>query len=159
MDMSLKKSFFLIISLLIIQSSCKVNYSMSGASIPPEVKTIVIKYFNKTAALGPPSMSQTFTERLKDKFLTQTNLAIVNSSGDLTLYVTDKDEKPVDTTDGRAEAQVLIAGKNYTVALAPAGGNTLKGAGPFTGGKGMRVIVKTTKVAGESFQARMTPLQ
>lgn len=58
---------------------------MSGASIPPEVKTIVIKYFNKTAALGPPSMSQTFTERLKDKFLTQTNLAIVNSSGDLTL--------------------------------------------------------------------------
>ena len=85
MDMSLKKSFFLIISLLIIQSSCKVNYSMSGASIPPEVKTIVIKYFNKTAALGPPSMSQTFTERLKDKFLTQTNLAIVNSSGDLTL--------------------------------------------------------------------------
>ncbi len=84
---------------------------------------------------------------------------LVASSGELTLYVTDKDEKPVDTTDGRAEAQVLIAGKNYTVALAPAGGNTLKGAGPFTGGKGMRVIVKTTKVAGESFQARMTPLQ
>lgn len=84
---------------------------------------------------------------------------LVASGGDLMLYVTDKDEKPVDTTGGAAEAQVLIAGKNYTVALAPASGNTLKGAGPFKGAKGMRVIVKTTKVAGESFQARMTPLQ
>ncbi len=84
---------------------------------------------------------------------------LVASGGDLILYVTDKDEKPVETTGGTAEAQVLIAGKNYTVALVPAGGNTLKGTGPFKAVKGMRVIVKTIKVAGDSFQARLTPLQ
>ena len=54
---------------------------------------------------------------------------------------------------------MLIGGKNYTVALAPAGGNILKGSGQFTAAKGMRVIVKTNKVGGESFQARLTPLQ
>jgi hypothetical protein len=58
---------------------------MSGASIAPEVKTISIKYFTKTAALGPASLSQTFTEKLKDKFLTQTNLTLINSNGDLIL--------------------------------------------------------------------------
>ncbi len=84
---------------------------------------------------------------------------LVASGGDLILYVTDKDEKPVDTIGGAAEAQVLLAGKTYTVALSPAGGNTLKGNGPFKSAKGMRVIVKTNKVAGESFQARLTPLQ
>jgi hypothetical protein len=84
---------------------------------------------------------------------------LVAKGGDLVLYVTDQDEKPVDTSGGAAEAQVLVGGKTHTVALAPAGGNTLKGAGPFVSAKGMRVIVKTNKVAGESFQARLTPLQ
>ena len=84
---------------------------------------------------------------------------LVASGGDLILYVTDASEKPVDAAGGAAEAQVLLGGKNYTVALAPAGANSLKGTGPFKAAKGMRVIVKTKKVAGESFQARLTPLQ
>ena len=79
------KQLVLIIFLLIAFNACKVNYSMSGASIAPEVKTIAIKYFNKTAALGPSSLSQTFTEKLKDKFLTQTSLSLINGSADLTL--------------------------------------------------------------------------
>ena len=84
---------------------------------------------------------------------------LVATGGDLILYVFDKDEKPVDSAGGSAEAQVLIAGKNYTIALVPAGGNTLKGTGQFNAVKGMRVIVKSIKIAGESFQARLTPLQ
>lgn len=84
---------------------------------------------------------------------------MVAKDGDLVLYVTDGDEKPIDTAGGAADAQVLVGGKNYMVALAPAGANMLKGTGPFTAAKGMRVIVKTNKVAGQSFQARLTPLQ
>ena len=71
--------------MILVLNSCKVNYSMSGASIAPDVKTINIKYFTKTASLGPSSLSQTFTEKLKDKFLSQTNLAVVNGPADLTL--------------------------------------------------------------------------
>ncbi len=84
---------------------------------------------------------------------------LVASGGDLTLYVTDAAEKPVDTQGGTADAQVLVGGKTHSVQLAPAGANTLKGNGSFDAKKGMRVIVKTNKVGGESFQARMTPLR
>ena len=71
--------------LILLSNACKVNYSMTGASISPDVKTIDIRYFQKTAALGPSNLSQTFTEKLKDKFLTGTSLSLTNSSGDLTL--------------------------------------------------------------------------
>ena len=83
----------------------------------------------------------------------------MTAAGDtLTLYVTDQDEKPVDTAGGSADAQVLVGGKNHKVKLAPAGGNTMKGTGSFKAAKGMRVIVKTDKVGGQSFQVRLTPL-
>lgn len=41
----------------------------------------------------------------------------------------------------------------------PAGDNTMTATGEFTAAKGMKVIVKTTNVGGESFQARLAPLQ
>jgi hypothetical protein len=84
---------------------------------------------------------------------------LVAKGGDLVLYVTDQDGKLLDTAGGTAEAQVLVAGKKYTVALTPGGGNILKGSGPFAAAKGMTVIVKTNKVGGASYQARLTPLQ
>lgn len=63
--------------------SCKVNYSLSGASISPEVKTLTVYYFNKTAALGPPALGQFFTEKLKEKFVSQTSLTPVERNGDV----------------------------------------------------------------------------
>ena len=74
-------SFFLLSTFL---SSCKMSYSFSGASIAPEVKTFTVKFFGKTASLGPASLSQTFTEKLKDKFISQTNLALADKNADLT---------------------------------------------------------------------------
>jgi hypothetical protein len=58
---------------------------MSGASISPDVKSITIRFFKKTAALGPVSLSQSFTEKLKDKFLSQTKLILVEENADLFL--------------------------------------------------------------------------
>src|SRR6187551_1681607 len=73
----------LYLMLCIIMPSCKVGYSFTGASISPDVKTFTVKFFTKTAALGPASMSQKFTERLKDKFISQTNLLHTDRNGDL----------------------------------------------------------------------------
>jgi hypothetical protein len=56
---------------------------MSGASISPDTKTFTVKYFEKTSALGPSSLSQAFTEKLKDKFLSQTNLKLAVKDADL----------------------------------------------------------------------------
>lgn len=60
-----------------------MNYSFSGASIPPEAKTVSVIYFSNNASLAPPTLSQTFTEALRDKISTQTRLALVNKGGDL----------------------------------------------------------------------------
>ncbi len=86
------------------------------------------------------------------------HLEMVAKDGELTLYVTDANEKPVSTTGGSAEAQVLMSGKKYGVALSPAGDHIMKGKGDFVAKQGMRVILKTKDVGGGSYQVRLTPL-
>ncbi len=63
-------------------TSCKINYSFSGASIPPEVKTISIHYLKNVASLIKPTLSQQLTDALRERFTSQTNLNQVNSGGD-----------------------------------------------------------------------------
>ena len=75
-----KISFILI---CVIATSCKVNYSFTGASIPEDVKTVSIKTFQSYAPLANANLTQTFTEELKDKFISQTNLDLVVKNGDL----------------------------------------------------------------------------
>lgn len=65
-----------------IFSGCGL-YSFTGASISPEVKTVSINYFSNNSAIMVPSLSQSFTEALKDKFVSQTSLVLVESGGDL----------------------------------------------------------------------------
>ena len=72
----------LIIILSISLNSCGI-YSFTGASIPAEAKTISVDYFINKAASVQPSLSQVFTERLKDMFLQQTNLSLSENEGDL----------------------------------------------------------------------------
>lgn len=66
----------------LILSGCGV-YSFSGASISPEARTISIDYFQNKAPLVQPTLSQQFTDALKDKFTNETNLDLVAENGDL----------------------------------------------------------------------------
>jgi hypothetical protein len=70
------------ILLSIFLTSCGI-YSFTGASIPSEAKTVSVQYFNNKAATVQPTLSQVFTERLKDMFLEQTNLTLSENEGDL----------------------------------------------------------------------------
>jgi len=94
-----KSISFLIISICILISvqSCKISYSFTGASISPDVKTISIQNIPNQAELVVPSLSQTCTEGLKDKFLSQTSLQLVNGTGDLNIEgeITDYRVKPM----------------------------------------------------------------
>jgi len=58
-------------------------YSFTGASISPDVKTIAVNEFPNFADIIVPSLSQTFTEALRDRFVSQTNLSITDKQGDL----------------------------------------------------------------------------
>jgi len=63
-------------------SGCGV-YSFTGASISPDIKTISIQYFYNDAGNGPPSLQQTFTEKIRDYYSQNTNLEFVDNNGDL----------------------------------------------------------------------------
>jgi len=82
----MKKLIFILLTLffLFYLTACHI-YPFTGASIPPEVKTFSVKYFPNLATLGPPTLSQTFTESLKDRFLSQTSLKMVSKGGDLSI--------------------------------------------------------------------------
>ncbi len=67
---------------LLLLSGCGI-YSLTGASVPPQAKTISIQYFPNKAALVEPTLSPVFTNILRDKFTTQLNLNMVDRNGDL----------------------------------------------------------------------------
>jgi hypothetical protein len=85
------------IGTLLVLSGCKVKYSLSGATIPPEAKTISVGFFTNNTTLGTPSLSQRFTEKLRDVVSSQTNLGLVSQNGDLQFegYISDYNVAPV----------------------------------------------------------------
>jgi len=79
----IKRLNIAVIVLLGIFISCKMDYSFTGASIPEDVKTVSVKTFQSYAPLANASLSQSFTEALKDILISQTNLNLVSKGGDL----------------------------------------------------------------------------
>lgn len=78
-------------------TSCKPHLSLSGATIPPEAKTVSVGYFANNSSLGSPSLSQRFSERIRDLVSQQTNLALTKQNGDLQFegYISDYNVAPV----------------------------------------------------------------
>lgn len=83
--------------LLIFLTTCKVRVSMSGASIPPEAKTVSVEYFGNQSSIAGPHIPQKFTEKLRDVLQSQTNLSLVPKNGDLQFsgYISDYVVSPV----------------------------------------------------------------
>jgi len=74
----------LVVTLIVFSfTSCSIKYTFTGASISPDVKTVSIDYYQNYAPLVNPNLSSTFTEALKDRFITQTGLTLVKEYGDL----------------------------------------------------------------------------
>ena len=98
--------FLLLLFSIFINNGCHV-YSFSGASISPEIKTVSIRYFNNRAAIVQPALSQLFTEKLKDKFVSQTNLRVNDQESDLTFegYISDYHTQPISIQGNETAAQ------------------------------------------------------
>lgn len=78
--------FLLGFAILLLANSCKVNYSFTGASVSPDVKTIYVGYFVNNASIVEPLLSQKLTESMKDKFVSETSLVMTSDgTGDLLL--------------------------------------------------------------------------
>ncbi|MCX6245142.1 MAG: LptE family protein [Bacteroidetes bacterium] len=77
--------WFLLLFLVVLQSSCRTSYSFTGASISPDVKTVSIEYFSTTATMVMPSLTRLLTDAMKDYFTSQSNLILVDRNGDLNI--------------------------------------------------------------------------
>jgi len=95
-------------------NGCTVTYSMSGASISPDVKTINVEYFENRANLVQPGLSQYLTNELMDKCRAQTNLNFVNDAGDVSFEgeISDYRTEPL-TVSGDARAAM----NRFTIAV------------------------------------------
>jgi len=78
----IKLLLILLLPAILLLSGCGI-YSLTGASVPPEAKTISIQYFPNKSALVEPTLSPVFTNLLRDKFTSQLNLDMVDRNGDL----------------------------------------------------------------------------
>ncbi|MFR6557693.1 MAG: LPS assembly lipoprotein LptE [Alistipes putredinis] len=81
----LKYAIVVAAGLLLAGCGYKVNYSLSGASIPPDAKTFSVAYFPNNAPMVAPILSSTLTDALRDKFTRQTRLTQVDREAAISL--------------------------------------------------------------------------
>jgi len=111
--MQLLKHLFLFIAGSIFLTACGI-YSFTGASIPAEAKTVSVQYFSNKAATIQATLSQVFTERLKDMLVEQTNLTLSENEGDLAFsgYISKYQIKPMaikaDETAGQNRLTITV---------------------------------------------------
>ena len=82
----MKRTYFITVFsiVLILLSSCAISYKMSGSNVDyTKTKTISIADFPNNAEMVTPTLSQTFTEALRDKYTRQTRLRVLKQGGDL----------------------------------------------------------------------------
>lgn len=94
----------------ILAPSCKVNYSFTGANLSPEVKTFTVYYFPNRARLVNPTLSQSFTEQLREKLTRQTSLNELSESGDLEFegQITGYEFRPMSVQKDDVSAQTRL---------------------------------------------------
>lgn len=112
----------LVFPLILVEQSC--SYSLRGTSIPDEMKTISVQFFENNASLVVPYLSQQFTEQLKDRIRNQTRLSLVRSEGDANFEgrITDYSIRPVaiqgNDRAGLSRLSITVSVK-YTNVLKP----------------------------------------
>ncbi|WP_432714640.1 LptE family protein [Pedobacter sp.] len=120
----MKRLTFLLLVIMVTFNSCSIKFS--GASIPLEMKTIAVEFFENNAQLVVPTLSQQFTEDLKNRIRSQTRLSLKQGDADAVLEgrITNYDIRPVSLTDneqftsGSSRLTITVAAK-YTNNLDP----------------------------------------
>jgi hypothetical protein len=86
-----------VIALVLVFPSCTYKLSLAGVSIPPNMKTIRVDFFENNAALVVNTLSTSFTEALKDRIRNTTSLSIVRGEADAVMSgnITDYTIAPV----------------------------------------------------------------
>ncbi len=113
---------FFIAVLIISQPAC--SYKLSGASIPPDMKTVSVQFFENNSTLVVPYLSQQFTEALKNRIRSQSRLSVTRSDADANFEgrISDYSIRPV-AVQGNERAGLnrlsITVSVKYTNTLTP----------------------------------------
>jgi hypothetical protein len=91
------KKIVLLPLLVLMFCGCSIRMTFTGASIPDELKTVSVQYFTNRAPLINPTLSQTFTENLKDRITNESRLILKTGTGDVDFSgeITDYNVRPM----------------------------------------------------------------
>ncbi|MFT3948104.1 MAG: LptE family protein [Agriterribacter sp.] len=74
---TIKKLAIIFFAAISVKATC--SYSMKDVSYPPEVKTARVNYIENRARYVNPQLSPQLTDKLKQKIISQTRLAVINT--------------------------------------------------------------------------------
>lgn len=91
----------LIFSLLLTALGCSF-YGFQGGALSPEIETLRIESFPNRAETVNPNLRETFRRDLENKFISQTDLELVDKDGDIVVEgaITGYSVEPVGSADG-----------------------------------------------------------
>lgn len=106
------KRLYVLLIVALFFSSCSIKFN--GASIPAEMKTINVAFFENNASLVVPSMANAFTENLKERIRNQTSLNMTpnDPNGVFSGNITSYDIRPTTIQDNNNNRQNLVGGTN-----------------------------------------------
>jgi Lipopolysaccharide-assembly len=92
----------LVVSVL---AACRISISPTGGSTG-DAKTVSVKVFTNNASIIQPTLAQAFTEALRDIFVSQTRLNLIESGADLQFegYISSYNVSPVAVTGNQTAA-------------------------------------------------------
>lgn len=110
-------AILVVLTLVLFDQSCTVK--LNGSSIPPELKTINIGYFENNAPLVVGYLSQQFTEALKNRIRSTTRLSIIQGEGDasLTGNITGYSIEPVSVQSTNNNVAPIAGANRLTITV------------------------------------------
>jgi hypothetical protein len=118
--MKLKIGLFIAITgLILVCQGCTYTLKLSGSSIPANMKTVRVDFFENNAALVVNTLSEKFTEALKDRIRNTTRLNIVRGDADAVFSgsITDYTIAPVSISATPTNVAPIAGASRLTITV------------------------------------------
>lgn len=76
------RNIFISLTSILLLTNCG-TYSLDGTTIPEGTETFQVNFFQNNSSDVVPNIDFTFTDRLRELILNQTNLSLVTTNGDI----------------------------------------------------------------------------
>ena len=116
-SLRITRIFLLVLFVMSLLSGCNV-YKFNQASIPPEIKTIYVRFIDNKARYNNPQLSPQLTDKLRQKIVSQTRLTQVNTDNadyDVSGYISQYDVTTSAISDQKVATNRLTVAVTLTL--------------------------------------------